>query len=559
MNLLIVEDSINLCTSLAQRFAEGGYEVRSAATLKTAEQVLKGFWPDFVLLDANFPTISGTAEFNAPLFLDLLHNPDREPPTVLLMSGDDRTASHFTKIRAWLNTGRIADVLPKNVEGGWEFFKELLMHRIELLRPQRLSPDLFGGRDREWFFGDRFISREETMLSIAEQIRHIVHRTDNNRSILLWGANGTGKGLIAQWIHAEMVKKAKRELPYVIRGCGSLTGEMSPSELLGSEKGSFTSSFASKEGDLEQAGEGVYVLDDFHRLQPGIQAVLYQALEERTFRRLGGSKALEFRARLVSTTNVGLEELTSQGVMPDEFYNRIGSYTIVLPSLSQRPRDIEPLMRGFLRVGRGGFLGGPRDFDLEVIRAFKGYSWPGNIRQLSNIVDNLRVNLSGTVVTLPDLDKLGITYKGRRIQWDATPPAQRDQDSLLARFGWNEGWHKLNDEHMSTVAAWLKDLFGPNGALVDSLCHALEGQSKPRPIHFIKALLFLAANEANRASYKEMEEVLDLGWDYTNRVMLFLAGREVDKVAGFQPPFLERDSSSARHVYRLRSDLLLRG
>src|SRR6266446_8378796 len=169
MKVLIVEDSPQLANRLATAFEASGYDVRQVETLKDATAIIAVYWPDFVLLDANFTANSGTrAEFNAPALLDLLVNPDYAAPTVILMSGDDRTALHFEKIRAWLNTGRISDVLPKNVEGGWDFLKELLVHRVEILRIQRFRLELDDApRNQQWLYSNGIVSQEETMLKIA--------------------------------------------------------------------------------------------------------------------------------------------------------------------------------------------------------------------------------------------------------------------------------------------------------------------------------------------------------------------------------------------------------
>src|SRR5271166_1700231 len=287
MKLLIVEDSQQLTDRLVPAFTASGYEVRKAATLKQAQERLTGFWPDFVLLDANFPSDSNSRiEFNAATFLDLLTGADQPSPIVILMSGDDNTALHFPKITAWLNTGRIADVLPKNVEGGWEFLKELLVHRVEILKPQRIR---LGSDDEaenlRWLSSQGIVTQEDLMSNLAGKIRRIVSRTDNSVSILITGANGSGKGLIAKAIYDEMVRKAGRKLPFEIVHCSMLTEETGASHLLGYMKGAFTGAFTEKVGTLEVAADGVLFLDDIHYLPKGVLGVLLPALAERVFRR----------------------------------------------------------------------------------------------------------------------------------------------------------------------------------------------------------------------------------------------------------------------------------
>ena len=471
------------------------------------------------------------------------------------MSGEDRTAMYFETIVDWLNTGRIADVLSKSGQA-WEFLKELLMHRVQILQSQRFRLD---GDDelknQAWLFENHIVSVEQPMLKIAGMLRRIVARTDNSGSILIIGANGTGKGLIARAIHREMERKAKRKLPYEPVHCGHLPEDMAVSLLLGHKRGAFTSAVSDQVGHLEKAGDGVLFLDDIHHLSGPAKAALLPAFQERQFRLLGGNKVIEFKARVVSSTNVDLSELHEKGQMPHEFYNRIAGSTIIVPSLAQRPHDVEPLIKHM--VGLGSFLPGgdaPSEFEADLVRAFQSYAWPGNVRQLEGVVQQIRTHLSGRVVTLEGVRSLDIRYMNHPIEWDPTPELDHEQDSLLARFGWRGGWGSLSDTGL--IAGWLKSIL-VDAALVDELSRRVSMRSSPKPIHFLKALLFLAVAESNQASHKELENVLGLGWDFTNRIACYLAGIKHEDEPGFQPAFLERKLSAKRkYVYALRADLL---
>jgi two-component system response regulator HydG len=553
MKMLIVEDSSQLADRLANAFEESGYDVRKVATLSDAREQIAVYWPDFVLLDANFPTKGNTrAEFNAAALLDLLACREYVAPTVILMSGDDRTALHFDKIRAWLNTGRIADVLPKNVEGGWDFLKELLVHRVEILRSRRFHPELDDeAKNLQWLYRNGIVSREEEMLKIAGIIRRIVNRTENTESILITGASGSGKGMISRAIHTEMSRKAQRELPFVTVQCGTLISTLAASELLGHVKGTFTDAKTDKVGCLESAADGVLFLDDIHLLPKEVLGVFLSALQERMFRRLGASKITQFEARVVSTTNVDLDELEKRGQMPDEFYNRIARDTIVVPSLVQRPRDIEPLMKHFLSKGQQTAASLPHEFHPDVIKAFQAYSWPGDIRQLENVVTTICTHVQDKVVDLDALQGLDLKYKSRSIEWDPTPELQREQDLLLYRVEWRCGWTKLGDSEFSRTKNWLKELLHLNTGLIDDLSNQVQGRANPKAIHFLKALLLLALVEGNRAHHREFQKALDLGWDYTNRVLCFLAGIDCDGLAGFSPPLLTRSWEGGKWVYAL--------
>jgi DNA-binding NtrC family response regulator len=558
MRVLIVEDSPQLANRLASAFEKGGHHIQQVSTLHEARETIATFWPEFVLLDANFPTNSDTrAEFNAAALLDILAHPDRVAPTVILMSGDDRTALHFHKIEAWLNTGRIADVIPKNVEGGWDFLKELLVHRVEILRPQRFHPESDDtARNQEWLYRNGIVALEETMLKIASRIRRIVNRTGNDTSLLITGPSGAGKGLIAYAIHAEMQRKTQQNLPFVAFHCGTFVETTVCAEILGYVKGTFTGAESDKAGCLESAAKGVLLLDDIHLLPKEAYGVLLSALQERTFRRLGSTKATGFDARVISTTNVDLSELDRHGQMPEEFYNRIARDTIVIPPLVQRPLDIEPLMRHFMTKRRRLDASIPRDFSIDVIRAFQSYSWPGDVRQLDNIIGDICTHSSENVLSLASLLDLDLKHKGQQIKWNAMPEIQQERDLLLFRLGWQTGWRKLTEREFEMVGNWLKDLWPLRRSLLDDLSKQVQSRPSPKAIHFMKAILFLTLVENNRARHAELQAVLELGWDYTNRVLCFLAGIQCDGLAGFDPPLLIRSSDGGKWVYALRESLL---
>jgi len=557
MKVLIVEDSPQLANRLATAFEASGYDVRQVETLKDATAIIAVYWPDFVLLDANFPANCGTrAEFNAPALLDLLVHPDYAAPTVILMSGDDRTALHFEKIRAWLNTGRISDVLPKNVEGGWDFLKELLVHRVEILRIQRFRLELDDApRNQQWLYSNGIVSQEETMLKIAGRIRRMVNRTDNNESPLITGASGSGKGLIARAIHAEMQRKAQHKLPFVAVSCGAILETTARPAFLGRVKGAFTDARTDEAGYLESAGSGVLFLDDIHLLPREVYGTLLSALQERTFQRVGSTKSIRFEARAISTTNVDLDELEKRGQMPEEFYNRIAREMIVIPSLCQRPHDIEPLMRHFLARRQPTPTSIPRDFSPGVFRAFKAYTWPGDVRQLENVIGAISTHVFEDVVSLDSLRNLELKHKSQRIEWNAVPEVQQDRDLLLSRVGWREGWSKLTEAEFDRTKGWLKEQWPCHTALLGDLSRQVQSRSSPKAIHFLKALLFITLVDGNRARHGEVQDVLELGWDFTNRVLCFLAGIECEGLAGFQTPLLVKSREGGRWMYGLKPGL----
>jgi DNA-binding NtrC family response regulator len=547
MNVLIVEDNLRLSNLLRDELEKRGHAPRQASSLRTAEDVLRDFSPDAVLLDAMFPTDSDSADFNAPGVLSLLETrPKESRPFTILMSGDDRAAGHFETIRDWWYTGRIVDMVSKNQEGGWNFLKEILLHRVDLHR-LGYTQDMENqtGEERKWLEENDIVSRDPAMYRIARSIQRIVRATDNRHAVLVVGANGTGKSLIANAIRKEMQRKqGGRELPFYDFHCGRIQVSTFHDEIFGHVRGSFTDATSDKEGALRAAGEGVLFLDDIQLLAPEARAALLGPIQERTFRQMGSNVNSPFRARLVSATNIDLEKLYEEGKMPDEFYNRIAGSTLFVPPLSQRPGDVEAIASRLA-------LQGPRPLILrpDVIRVMQVYVWPGNVRQLIRVIDRIKIEHAADVVTLESLRALQLDYLGRPIEWLPSRAVPVSSVPPLQGFGWEGTWADLGAEHEELVLEWLRKVV-PDQARLPALVKSLENRSAPRPIHYYKALLF-AYVRAEKLTHKAFEEALGLGWDFTNRITCYLANIKNGTTPGFDPPFLIRGDAGGKYVYSL--------
>lgn len=558
MKILIVEDNNQLSDCLSQRFCEAGYEVDAAATLSEVRELIHRQWPDFVLLDANFPSAPGQLpDFNAPTLLELLGDYERPFPPVILMSGDDKTADYFDTLLKWLGTGRIADILPKATKGGWNFLKELLFHRVEIHRSIRSGGESDDQENsKAWLLQQGIISEEPEMFRIAQRIKRIVSLTHNDTSILITGPSGSGKGMLASAIHAEMQRLSKKQLQYIHVACGGLLDSAAKVELLGATKGSYTGAVSDRAGFLAEAVDGVLLLDDIHGLPREALGALLGALQERKYMHVGSKNIQYFRARAICTTNVALDILEKQGLMPDEFYYRIARSTIVVPSLAQRRRDIEPLMNHFLSAFCSANGRDSPVFHQDVVTAFQNYDWPGDVRQLRNVVEDIAVFIPNKVVTLEAVRSLDIAYKAGKIEWAPFPVPEKDSDLLLLRFDWPEGWAKLDSDDFVRVGIWLKDVFRDGSELIKKWTECISGETDPKAIHFLKVLLFIGLVESRKADHKELEDVLGLRWEYTDRVISYLAS---PKTLGTEvlPPLLMRSKSGRKWIYTLSPELKL--
>jgi sigma54-dependent transcription regulator len=307
-------------------------------------------------------------------------------------------------------------------------------------------------------------------------------------------------------------------------------------------------------GLLERAGEGVLFLDDIHLLATNAYKGLLGALKALEDLRKRGITAVQFRARLV-TTSVPLDELERQGQMPDEFYSRIAGGTIVIPPLAQRPHDIEPLMNHFLSNQLSSVASGPREFHDSVVRAFQSYTWPGDVSQLENIVGEIATQVSTEMVTLEDLQGLNLKYKSHRIEWEPAAESSKDSDFLLNRVNWEDGWDAITGVNSEEVKAWLCDLFALDSDVIRDLFTSIEGRADPRPVDCFKALLYFGLVDGNRAQQSEVMKVLGLPWDPTYRLLSFLAGAD-GGTQGLKPVPLIRGWEGSRWVYVLGPGLM---
>ncbi|HEX2960555.1 MAG TPA: sigma-54 dependent transcriptional regulator [Ignavibacteriales bacterium] len=244
---------------------------------------------------------------------------------------------------------------------------------------------------------DNIVGRSEEMLKIFEMIESI-SKTDVN--VLVTGESGTGKELIARSIHAHSSRKTK---PFVPVNCGAFPEHLFEAELFGYEKGAFTGAASRKMGLLEYANEGTFFLDEVCELPLNLQVKLLRVLQERAVRRLGGNELISVNFRIISATNRDFDRAAELGQLRSDLYYRLNVINIHLPPLRQRKEDIALLAGHFLKKfikTAGKNISG---FSDEVIKILESYAWPGNIRELENVIERMVIMSKGDVITLADL------------------------------------------------------------------------------------------------------------------------------------------------------------
>ncbi len=240
-----------------------------------------------------------------------------------------------------------------------------------------------------------FVGNSESIQQIYAQIAQVAPSTS---TVFLQGESGTGKELAAKAIHATSARNAK---PFISLNCAALPENLIESELFGHERGSFTGASHTRKGRFELAQGGTLFLDEIGELSPITQAKLLRVLQERSFERIGGMESIHCDVRIIAATNRDLAQMVEAGVFRRDLFYRLNVFPIYLPPLRQRPEDILPLANHFLRRFAG--LNGRKQvrLSLAVMDLLQRYSWPGNIRELQNIMERAVLLLGSEGLVLP--------------------------------------------------------------------------------------------------------------------------------------------------------------
>ncbi len=220
----------------------------------------------------------------------------------------------------------------------------------------------------------------------------------SSHTVLIQGESGVGKELVARSIHQQ---SPRRDRPYVVVDCGMLNENLLQNELFGHQKGAFTGATALKHGLFEVADTGTLFLDEIGEVSPILQAKLLRVLETGTFRRLGSTADMRVDVRLVAATNRDLFQMSRDGTFREDLFYRLNVFPVLVPPLRERREDIPLLTKHFL--ARSNHPGAEKSFAPEALEVLKSYAWPGNIRELQNIVESAVIISEGTVIQVRDL------------------------------------------------------------------------------------------------------------------------------------------------------------
>ena len=375
--ILVVDDELNIREALVTLLEKKQYQVRGAATAEEALDELEAATADLILTDLKMPGMGGMQ------FLRRLKEqwPDIE---VLVMTafGSIETAVEAMRCGAYdyltkpIDRERLAVVVEKALE------------RHALACENKQLKDRLDTRTRF----DQMVGESEPMQRMYSLVEMVA---DSDVTVLLTGESGTGKELVARAIHH---KSSRANGPFITLNCGALPENLFESELFGYEKGAFTGATTNKMGRFELADGGTLLLDEVGELSLKSQVDFLRVLETKEFRRLGGTKIVKVDARIVAATNRNLEAAVKEGAFREDLYYRLNVVPLHLPPLRERGDDIPLLADRFMAEFSAQYHRQPKEISRQAMRLLRLYAWPGNIRQLRNLIERLVVTVKDPMI-----------------------------------------------------------------------------------------------------------------------------------------------------------------
>ncbi len=387
--ILVVDDELSMRELLEFMLEKEGYSVISAANGKEALAKIKKEPYDLLLCDIRLGDMTG---------LEVLKASKKANPhvTVIMISA---FATTETAVEA-MNQGAF-DYVPKPFEN--EELLQTIANALERKTLEKEKRAIDDALKSTVHFG-KIVGNSPRMLHIFEMIRQVAK---TRTSVLITGESGTGKELIAKAIHEE---SDRSEQPFVTINCGGIPETLLESEFFGHRKGSFTGATADKQGLMEIANKGTLFLDEVAELSVPMQVKLLRAVQERIFRPVGGTKDIEVDIRIISATNKKLEDEVIEGNFREDLFYRLNVIEIKIPPLRERKGDLLPLAQHFLEKYSNELGKTVTKFSSYAIDLLKKYDFPGNIRELENLIER-SVALSNTNILLPDSLAMSIHKK----------------------------------------------------------------------------------------------------------------------------------------------------
>jgi two-component system nitrogen regulation response regulator NtrX len=398
-SILVVDDEQNIRTSLKDLLEDEGFAVQTVASGEACLALFQsdgGDAIDAVLLDIWLPGIDG---------IEVLKALKQTQPglPVIMLSGHANidTAVTATKFGAYHFVEKPFSADPLLLT---------LSHALKETRLERENKELRQTAQ----VSDRVVGQSKAFLKLVEQIERAA---GSQAWVLIYGENGTGKESVAHLIHEQSPRK---DGPFVEVNCAAIPEELIESELFGHEKGSFTGATARKIGKFDQANQGTLFLDEIGDMSLKVQAKILRVLQEQRFERVGGNKTIEVNVRVITASNKKLEDEIAAGRFREDLYYRLNVLPLTVPPLRDREGDVSILVNYFLEYFSKAHGEKLKHIAPDALKTLEQYGWPGNIRELRNIVERLMIMSAGQEIKVEDIPPAILNAIGARSASAAT-------------------------------------------------------------------------------------------------------------------------------------------
>jgi DNA-binding NtrC family response regulator len=435
--VLIADDERHIAEGLQMLLTEEGYDVDTATDGRKAWDKVSSGEFGLVLADLKMPKMDGLE-----LFAQMRESGvDSE---IIIITGKGTVASAVEAMR----------------HGAYDYLtKPLDLERLKALIPKALEKYQVRSANRELQQRLESMSRYGDMLGQSESMVRIYNIIEavapSSASVLIVGESGTGKELVARAIHN---KSHRAKGPFVALNCGAFPREILENELFGHEKGAFTGAINEKPGAFEQADGGTLFLDEVAEMEPDIQVKFLRALEQRSFRRLGGKKEVEVDIRVVAATNKDIEEALRDGKLRDDLYHRLAVIPLFLPPLREREGDVRLLAEEFLRRFAKEQQKEIAGFSEGAMEYLTTYRWPGNVRELKNSIERAVILARSDSLETADLLPRHLAYEEKEVHIPiGTSLEDSERQLTLKTFAFAAGDHRKTASILGVTQKVLKE------------------------------------------------------------------------------------------------------
>lgn len=378
--ILVIDDEEHMCWALERAMRQEGYQVFTATRGQQGLDLIREEAPSLVILDLKMPEMDGMEVLQKAKEMQ-----PKLPVIILTAHGTIETAIEAMKVGA-------ADFITKpfDLDELKIVIKKALMISQLVTEVSFLRSELTKG------YG-QIIGKSQAMKEVVQLVDRV---SASNATVLITGESGTGKEVVAVSVHQA---SPRRDMPFVAVNCAALPEHLLESELFGHEKGAFTGAVARKMGRFELADKGTIFLDEIAEMPLNMQAKLLRFLQEKTFERVGGTETLHVDVRVVAATNRNIMEAISKGDFREDLYYRLNVVPIHLPPLRERKEDVPLLVEHFLKKFQPTYL--VDKISPGAMEMLCNYNWPGNIRELQNVIERAAIICQGSEIQPDHLPK----------------------------------------------------------------------------------------------------------------------------------------------------------